>query len=113
MGARCRAYRRDLPKCGGIFDIEAKRQALTSFVRKGNLIALRELALRTTADRVDAALRAYREDHAIVETWAAGERVLVCIGPDPLSERVVRAARGEPPSDVILSKAKDLTSTRS
>jgi len=78
---------------GKVYASEKTGQALTSFFRKGNLIALRELALRTTADRVDAALRAYREDHAIVETWAAGERVLVCIGPDPLSERVVRAAR--------------------
>jgi len=78
---------------GKVYASEKTDQALTSFFRKGNLIALRELALRTTADRVDAALRAYREDHAIVETWAASERVLVCIGPDPLSERVVRAAR--------------------
>ena len=78
---------------GRVYTSEKTDQALTSFFRKGNLIALRELALRTTADRVDAALRAYREDHAIAETWAAGERVLVCIGPDPLSERLVRAAR--------------------
>ena len=78
---------------GRIYATEKTGQALTSFFRKGNLIALRELALRTTADRVDAALRAYREDHSIAETWAAGERVLVCIGPDPLSERLVRAAR--------------------
>ncbi|MBR0344286.1 MAG: sensor histidine kinase KdpD [Rudaea sp.] len=78
---------------GKVYATEKTGQALTSFFRKGNLIALRELALRTTADRVDAALRAYREDHAIAETWAAGERVLVCIGPDPLSERLVRAAR--------------------
>lgn len=78
---------------GKVYATEKTGQALTAFFRKGNLIALRELALRTTADRVDAALRAYREDHAIAETWAAGERVLVCIGPDPLSERLVRAAR--------------------
>lgn len=78
---------------GRVYASEKTGQALTSFFRKGNLIALRELALRTTADRVDAALRAYREDHAIAATWAAGERVLVCIGPDPLSERLVRAAR--------------------
>jgi len=78
---------------GRVYASEKTGQALISFFRKGNLIALRELALRTTADRVDAALRAYREDHAIAETWAAGERVLVCIGPDPLSERLVRAAR--------------------
>jgi len=67
--------------------------ALDSFFREGNLIALRQLALRATADRVDAAMRAYRERHAIRDVWAAAERVLVCVGPDPLSERVVRAAR--------------------
>lgn len=73
---------------------EAKvRSALDSFFREGNLIALRQLALRATADRVDAAMRAYRERHAIREVWTAAERVLVCVGPDPLSERVVRAAR--------------------
>ena len=78
---------------GKVYANEKTGQALTSFFRKGNLIALRQLALRATADRVDAALREYRESHAIRETWAAGERVLVCVGPDPLSERLVRAAR--------------------
>jgi two-component system sensor histidine kinase KdpD len=78
---------------GKVYSTEKTGQALTSFFRKGNLIALRQLALRATADRVDAALREYRETHAIRETWAAGERVLVCVGPDPLSERLVRAAR--------------------
>ena len=78
---------------GKVYSSEKTGQALTSFFRKGNLIALRQLALRATADRVDAALREYRDTHAIRETWAAGERVLVCIGPDPLAERLVRAAR--------------------
>ncbi len=78
---------------GKVYSTEKTGQALTSFFRKGNLIALRQLALRATADRVDAAMHAYRESHAIRETWAAGERVLVCVGPDALSERLVRAAR--------------------
>jgi len=74
--------------------VEAKiRQALSSFFRKGNLIALRQLALRATADRVDTSMREYRARHAIADTWPAGERVLVCVGPDPLSERLVRSAR--------------------
>ncbi len=68
-------------------------QALQEFFRKGNLIALRQLALRATADRVDAAMREYRDLHAIANPWVAGERLLVCVGPDALSERVVRAAR--------------------
>ena len=47
-----------------------------NFFRKGNLIALRELALRRTAERVDAQMRDYREDQAIRDVWRAGERVL-------------------------------------
>lgn len=78
---------------GKVYSTEKTGQALTSFFRKGNLIALRQLALRATADRVDAAMHEYRASHAISQTWAAGERVLVCVGPDPLSERLVRAAR--------------------
>lgn len=78
---------------GRVYGGEKSEQALKEFFRKGNLIALRQLALRATADRVDAAMREYRERHAIVSPWVAGERLLVCVGPDALSERVVRAAR--------------------
>src|SRR5581483_9767385 len=78
---------------GKVYVADKVGHALTSFFRKGNLIALRQLALRVTADRVDSSMRAYREQHAIRETWPAGERVLVCVGPDALSARVVRSAR--------------------
>ncbi len=78
---------------GKVYGGEKTEQALQQFFRKGNLIALRQLALRATADRVDAAMREYRERHAIANPWVAGERLLVCVGPDALSERVVRAAR--------------------
>ncbi len=78
---------------GKVYVDEKVRHALTSFFRKGNLIALRQLALRATADRVDAAMQEYRQNHAIRATWAAGERFLVCVGPDPLSERLVRATK--------------------
>src|SRR6266513_1747767 len=54
---------------------------------------LLELALRTTADRVDAAMREYREGQGIRATWAAGERLLVAIGPDEQGERLVRAGK--------------------
>ena len=67
--------------------------AVDNFFRKGNLIALRELALRTTADRVDAAMDEYREGRGIRAIWAAGERLLVAIGPDEQSERLVRAGK--------------------
>ena len=78
---------------GKIYLPEQARNAIENFFRKGNLIALRELALRTTADRVDAAMREYRSDQAIRETWATRERLLVCVGPDEQAERLVRAAR--------------------
>ncbi len=68
-------------------------QALRHFFRKGNLIALRELALRHTAERVDQQMQRYRSDHAIPTTWPTTERLLVCIGPSPLSARLVRTGR--------------------
>ncbi|MEO6420314.1 MAG: DUF4118 domain-containing protein, partial [Polyangiaceae bacterium] len=71
---------------------EADRAA-EGFFRKGNLIALRELALRETAQRVDAQMEVYRRAHGIDRTWAAGERMLVCVSPSPASARLVRAAR--------------------
>jgi two-component system sensor histidine kinase KdpD len=78
---------------GKVYTGDKAAKALDRFFRKGNLIALRQLALRATADRVDAAMREYRDDHAISDTWPANERVLVCVGPDGLSERLVRRAR--------------------
>ncbi|HVT33856.1 MAG TPA: sensor histidine kinase KdpD, partial [Rhodanobacteraceae bacterium] len=77
---------------GKVYVPDKARHAAQNFFRKGNLIALRQLALRATADRVDAAMREYREHHAISATWAANERILVCVGPDPLSMRLVRSA---------------------
>ncbi len=77
---------------GKVYVPEKARRAAQNFFRKGNLIALRQLALRATAERVDAAMREYRDSHAISATWAANERILVCVGPDPLSMRLVRSA---------------------
>ena len=59
----------------------------------GNLTALRELALRRTAQRVDDQMVDYMRAHAIEGPWAAGERVLVCINEDPSGAGVVRYAR--------------------
>jgi two-component system sensor histidine kinase KdpD len=78
---------------GKIYIPEQARHAIDNFFRKGNLIALRELALRTTADRVDAAMREYREGEGIHATWAAGERLLVAIGPYEDTERLIRAGK--------------------
>jgi two-component system sensor histidine kinase KdpD len=63
------------------------------FFRKGNLIALRELALRRTADRVDAQMERYRRDKAIKAPWPAAMRMLVGISAGPSGARLVRAAR--------------------
>jgi len=78
---------------GKVYVHEHAREALRNFFRKGNLIALRELALRRTAERVDAQMRDYMREHAITTVWPVAERVLVCVGPSPTSPRLVRAAK--------------------
>ena len=78
---------------GKVYMPQQAEHAVRNFFRKGNLIALRELALRRTAERVDAQMRDYRDDQAIRSVWRAGERVLVCIGPDPLASRLIRAGK--------------------
>ncbi|UXY14913.1 sensor histidine kinase KdpD [Chitiniphilus purpureus] len=66
--------------------------AAQHFFRKGNLLALRELALRRVADRVDGQMRAYRADQAIGRIWQARERLMVCVGPGPAAARLLRSA---------------------
>jgi two-component system sensor histidine kinase KdpD len=68
-------------------------RAVRQFFRKGNLIALRELALRRAADRLDGDVQEYRRDHAIETTWPVAERILVGIRPNPESDRLVRAGK--------------------
>lgn len=77
---------------GKVYIPEQAERAIRSFFRTGNLIALREMALRRTADRVDAQMLEYREDHAVPGTWPVAERLMVCIGPSPNSARLIRAA---------------------
>ena len=78
---------------GKVYVPQQAREAIHNFFRKGNLIALRELALRRTAERVDAQMHAYMRDHAIAKTWPVAERVLVCISPSPQAGQLVRAGR--------------------
>jgi two-component system sensor histidine kinase KdpD len=80
-------------RAGKVYVPEQARHAVENFFRKGNLIALRELALRTTAERVDRAMEEYRAGQGIRAPWAAGERLLVAIGPDEQGERLVRAGK--------------------
>jgi two-component system sensor histidine kinase KdpD len=72
---------------------QAAARALGNFFKEGNLIALRELALRRTAERVEAKMRGYKAAHGIEETWHTGERVLVCVSASPHSAYLIRAAR--------------------
>ena len=69
------------------------RRALDSYFSPGNLTALRELALRRTAQRVDEQLRSHMQAHAIAGPWPAGDRVLVCVSEDPRSAGLVRYAK--------------------
>lgn len=78
---------------GKVYMPEQAAAAIENFFRKGNLIALRELALRRTADRVDEQMQVYRQDKGITKIWPAGERILVCIGHNPRSIRLIHAAR--------------------
>jgi two-component system sensor histidine kinase KdpD len=80
-------------KEGKVYIPQQTERAMQSFFRKGNLLALRELALRRTADRVDDQMQLYRRDHAITQTWPTSERILVSVSPSPLSRRLVRAAK--------------------
>ncbi len=80
-------------KDGKVYLPQQAQEAIKNFFRKGNLIALRELALRQTANRVDAQMLDYREDNAIREVWQVSERIMVCIGPNALGERLVRAGK--------------------
>jgi two-component system sensor histidine kinase KdpD len=77
---------------GKVYMAQQAERAVRNFFRKGNLIALRELALRRTADRVDAQMREYRADRSIQRIWQARERLLVCVGPGPEAPMLVRAA---------------------
>ncbi|WP_244813804.1 sensor histidine kinase KdpD [Caballeronia sp. Lep1P3] len=77
---------------GKVYLPQQAEHAVRNFFRKGNLIALRELALRRTADRVDAQMREYRADQSIGRIWRARERLIACVGPGPESAALVRAA---------------------
>lgn len=78
---------------GKVYVPDQAQRAVQNFFQKGNLLALRELALRRTAERVDADVLAYRKEHGISAAWPASERILVAVGPSPGSERLIRATK--------------------
>lgn len=77
---------------GQIYSTKSTQQAKQNFFRRGNLLALRELALRRTADRVDMDMRVYRTARSIDAVWPARERLLVGLGGYSSDERLVRDA---------------------
>lgn len=78
---------------GKVYVPDQARRAVEHYFRIGNLTALRELALRRTAQRVDEQMVDYMRSHAIEGPWPAGERVLVCVGGAAPSDGLVRSAR--------------------
>ena len=78
---------------GKVYVPAQAQRAIENFFKKGNLIALRELALRHTAERVDAQMREYRQAQGIEQTWAVTEQLVVAVSPSPYSARLIRAAR--------------------
>ncbi|MCQ3931358.1 MAG: sensor histidine kinase KdpD [Chloroflexi bacterium] len=78
---------------GKVYIPEQATQVTQKFFRQGSLTALREIALRRTARHVDEQMNAYMQQRAISGPWAAGERLLVSISPNPLSQRLIRTAK--------------------
>ncbi|HOB45090.1 MAG TPA: two-component system sensor histidine kinase KdpD [Zoogloea sp.] len=77
---------------GKVYLPNQAERAIRNFFRKGNLLALRELALRRTADRVDDDVQQYRRDQLVSPVWQTHDSVLACVGPGAGSEKIVRTA---------------------
>jgi two-component system sensor histidine kinase KdpD len=78
---------------GKVYIPPQAQRAIENYFRPGNLTALRELALRHAAERVDDEMQTYMQAHAVGGTWAVTERIMVCVSDGPLAARLVRAAR--------------------
>jgi two-component system sensor histidine kinase KdpD len=78
-------------KVGKVYQAQQAERASRNFFRKGNLIALRELALRRTADRIGDDVQAYRIEKSIAAVWKTGSTLLACVGPRPGGEHVIRS----------------------
>jgi two-component system sensor histidine kinase KdpD len=77
---------------GKVYVPAKAEQAMRRFFREGNLLALRELALRYTARHVDEDMRSYMVRHGILGPWHTGSRLLVCVSSSPTSEQLIRDA---------------------
>jgi two-component system sensor histidine kinase KdpD len=78
---------------GKVYVPDQAARAVEQFFRPGNLTALREMSLRYAAQRVEGQMQTYMQAKAITGPWAAGERLMVCVGPGMTGERLVRSAR--------------------
>lgn len=78
---------------GKVYVQDQIARAIQNFFSKGNLTALRELAMRVAADRVDAQMTAHMRSHAIAGPWPANDRILVCVNESPVSKALVRSAK--------------------
>ncbi len=78
-------------KGGKVYQAQQAERASQNFFRKGNLIALRELALRRTADRVENDVQAYRIEKSINTVWKTDSALLACIGPRSGAEHIIRS----------------------
>jgi two-component system sensor histidine kinase KdpD len=79
-------------EAGKVYLPDQAARAAQHFFQRGNLLALRELALRRTAQRVDQDVLLYRETHGVEATWPTAERLLVCVGPAPSAGQLIRSA---------------------
>jgi two-component system, OmpR family, sensor histidine kinase KdpD len=79
-------------KRGDVYSTEKVERSLKTFFRRGNLIALRELALRQVAEQVDRSLETYMEDEDIRKNWGVRERMAICVSGNPAGQYLV--ARG-------------------
>ena len=81
-------------KRGDVYSTEKVERSLKNFFRRGNLIALRELALRQVAEQVDRSLESYMEAQDIRKNWGVRERMAVCVSANPAGQYLIaRAAR--------------------
>ena len=78
-------------KEGKVYIPQQAERAIQNFFRKGNLLALRELALRRTADRVDDDVLAYRREKSVSTVWPTQESLLVCLSAGPGSNKLIRS----------------------
>lgn len=78
---------------GKVYVIDQVGRALRHFFSKGNLTALRELAMRIAAERIDAQMLEYMRTHAVSGPWPTQERLMVCLNESPVAKKLVRTAK--------------------